>query len=172
MTTPYRSRRSSYCSCLSELITAMSTEPVKELFPPPRRPQEMPRNCSRRCCHCRKRTLVWTMIKALRPISASKAAAMTVLPKPVGADSTPKSCLTISSTTACCSSRSTPLNRSSRRCPPPRLSSSVTSIPLCRNTSNVDSRHPRGRVITPSSSSAQQMMRGMSHVLSRIAWAL
>jgi hypothetical protein len=99
------------------------------------------------------------------------AAAVTVLPKAVGAHSTPASCPSIAATAASWSGRSVPLKPTAMGVPAWRSSRRSMRMPLSTNRSRAASKHPRGSAMCRGKFSAQPMMRGLSHTDIRIACA-
>ena len=79
----------------------MSILPVGLALPPPMvptTPLPTPRKACRRSCHCFSNSVRWTSTRVFTPRRAMIAAAVTVLPKAVGAHSTPASCFSMAAT--------------------------------------------------------------------------
>src|SRR6218665_3775888 len=94
----------------------MSIFPVGLDLPPPIRPitfLSAARKLCSRSCHCVSSSVRWTRTRVFTPRLAITAAAVTVLPKAVGAQRTPVSCCSVAPTATSWSSRSVPAKRTS-----------------------------------------------------------
>ena len=89
-TTSWPNRGTRVSRCLRAVLTMATVTGCRSIRPSPAWPASMPRNWRMRCRHCCMSSRVWTSTRVGCWRRAITARAMTVLPEPVEASSTPK----------------------------------------------------------------------------------
>ena len=172
---PYPASNSSSVLWRARLWTiATSTLPFGLPRPPPIVPissVSRSRNSFSRWVHCSSSGLRWTSTSVERPLCAISQAAITVLPMPGGALSTPSSWESIAGTACSWRAVNSPVNRVCSGAPSARSSKSSKATPRPASRSSSGSRHPRGSTRKRAVCSKHAITRGVRAVDIRIAWS-